>query len=77
MAFEAHPGELRDTLQRAGLFEQMGRTRHDLELDLAAHLLHGIAVHPDHGRNETADDEQRRRGDLRERRAGEIGPAAA
>ena len=52
-------GKASHHLQGAGFFEQMGRTRHDLEAGTAAEQGHGSPVELDDGRVVLTDDQQR------------------
>src|SRR5258706_1924282 len=70
-------GELGDALERARLPERMARMRHDRELARAAQLRVGEPVEAEHRVVFFADDEERGRGHVAERRAGQVRPAAA
>ena len=62
--FEPGSGQGGDLLQSAGFLEQMGRPGHDFEPLIASELVISRAVHVDDGFVETADDQQRRGGDV-------------
>src|SRR5690606_15279364 len=66
-----------DLLQRARLLEEMGRAGHDDEFLLGAQRVVRLPVQADDDVVEPADDQERRRADLAERVAGQIGAAAA
>src|SRR5438045_1796436 len=61
----------------AGLFEEVRRARNDLHLALADHLIVSLAIHADDRPVVAADDQQRRRCDVRKRFAREVRPSTA
>jgi hypothetical protein len=64
-------------VQGAGLFEQVRRSRDDLQILFAAELIERLAVQLQHGAIAPADNEQGRRIHQREHRPREIRTASA
>jgi hypothetical protein len=77
MLLEPGASALDHKLERSRFFEEMGGARHDVETGGASQALQGSAVQFDDLIVPSADDEQRRRVHLLQRRPGEVWPAAA
>jgi hypothetical protein len=74
---EPAKSELRDPVECAGLFEQVGRARNDRDLVLATELLRRGVIQREHLPVVPTDDEQRRRFHKPKARAGQVRAATA
>src|SRR5437867_3066210 len=74
IALEPFPGQLRDLLQGARFFKQVGCAGNDFELLISAQFGHRLPIQFDHREVLTTDDEQNRDADSRERRPSKIRP---
>ena len=77
MPFEPAGGERGDAFKGARLFEEVRRGWNNLERHLAVHAGHRVSIHGDDRNVIAADDQERRRDDLAQRGARQIGTAAA
>jgi len=77
MPREPIPRQFGDLVESSGFLEQMGGSRHDLQLVLALHRARRLPVHPDDGLITFPDNQERRGADRGEMAVRQIGTPPA